>query len=194
MGAEALVQILAANLGRAPLVGAWSTYRCEDGPSWRLEVFSVAGGQLELLGTLTLGDAERAAADARLAASGAQPGARDPHFPLVWQADRERFVLWSKEGKLAEVSAGELHLGEGRTPVADIETVESFLDSSWVHRGVQLVLRNGSRVVVARDEDPAPLADPTYNRDNLAIDAAWAEFLGAALAKFLGVPHVNQIS
>jgi hypothetical protein len=35
------------------------------------------------------------------------------------------------------------------------------------------------------------MMDPTYDRPNVAIDAAWARYLGRDLARWLGVKHEN---
>jgi hypothetical protein len=47
--------------------------------------------------------------------------------------------------------------------------------------------------VLADEHDPTPEMDPTYDRSNVALDAAWASALGRALASWLSVPHVDQV-
>ena len=43
---------------------------------------------------------------------------------------------------------------------------------TMANRGVRLELDDGSSLLLAAETDPAALADPTYNRDHLSIDAS----------------------
>jgi hypothetical protein len=174
-----------------PLVAAWQTWT--DAADRGLYVFSVAGGRAKQLAEARVAESGRSAATDDLHRRGIRVGAHDPRNEHVWCADDDGLAVWSASGLRAESAGGELRVGGRAVRRGDVRGVVSFVSEDMVRRGVRLELSDGGEVVIAEDEDSAPLADPTYNADNLAIDASWARYLGAALAKWLGVPHVNQI-
>jgi hypothetical protein len=175
-----------------PLVAAWETWTERDDRG--LGIFSVEPGPLRELASTRVPESERAALTDSLRLRGVRIGAHDPRNEHVWCADERGFALWSQQGIRAAGSEAELRLAGGPIVRKErIRAVVSFVDEPLVHRGVRLDLIDGAKIVVAEEEDAAPLADPTYNRDNLAIDASWARYLGAALAAWLRVPHLSQL-
>jgi hypothetical protein len=173
-----------------PLVVAWETWM--TGSDHAATAFAVQGPP-RTLGKWRVPMTEQAAVTAQLRRLGVRVGLHDPRNEHVWCADEDGFALWSAKCLVAEGHSTELRL-DGRTVPADtVASVVSFVDDTKVVRGVRLDLVDGTTTELARDEDSAPLADPTYNADNLAIDASWARHLGVALAAWLGRPHVNQV-
>jgi hypothetical protein len=72
--------------------------------------------------------------------------------------------------------------------------VTSFLDRADLgHRGVRVEFTGRAPFVVAEERDAAALLDPTYNIDNVMMDASWATLLGRDLATFLAVPHRDEL-
>lgn len=72
--------------------------------------------------------------------------------------------------------------------------VTSIVDGNDLgHSGVRLERKTGAPLVLAEGHDPMPEMDPTCDRANVAIDAAWASALGRDIARWLGVPHIDQI-
>jgi hypothetical protein len=174
-----------------PLVAAW------EGPSSRhdrrLIVFSV-GAKPTQLAVIAVPEAGRDAVLADLQKRGVRVGTWVPQSDRFWCVDDQGFTLWSLSHLEADGKNGELRVASGRrVSAAQVRSVTSFVEDEMVHRGVRLELTDGSSVVVADEEDSAAIGDPGYNRDNLSIDAAWADYLGAALAKWMGKPHVNQV-
>lgn len=175
-----------------PLVAAWEGWTTK--PERRLMVLSVQP-KPKLLMTAAVPKDDRDAMSADLGRRGVRVGMFAPHNDHFWCADDQGFTLWSISGGLElEGKAGNLVLADGRhVTAAQVQSVTSFVENEMIHRGVRLELVGGKSMIVADEEDPAAEGDPTYNRDNLSIDAAWVDYLGAALAKWLGKPHVNQV-
>jgi hypothetical protein len=173
-----------------PLVAAWECWTAR--PTRTLVLYSVRSTP-KLLARIEVSEAESYAKSTELARRGVRVGAYAPLSDRFWCVDREGFALWSMTRLELEGKGGELFFADGRrVRGAEVRAVTPFVENDMLHRGVRLELVDGSSVVIADEEDSAPLADPTYNRDNLAIDAAWTEYLGAALAKWLGKEHVDE--
>jgi hypothetical protein len=174
-----------------PLVAVWEAWATQSNRT--VLVYSVRSRPTRLAET-TVPEAARAALSNELHQRGVRQGTYAPLKDHFWCADEQGFALWSMAGLELEGKAGELHLPDRRRITsAQVRAVVSFVDGDMVRRGVRLELNNGASAVVAHDEDPAALADPTYNVDNLALDASWARHLGAALAGWLGTAHVDQV-
>jgi len=174
-----------------PLVAAWEGWTSRADRT--LLVYSVQSKPSKLA-EAAVPEPERDALSRDLRKRGVRIGTWVPLSDRFWCSDEQGFALWSLTRLEADGRNGDLQLADGRhVSAAQVRTVTSFVEDGMTHRGVRLELADGSSIVVADEEDSAPLADPTYNRDNLSIDAAWASYLGAALAKWLGKPHVNQV-
>jgi len=113
---------------------------------------------------------------------------------FVWGNDGRELVAWSSKQRLFAATQRAIKLRGETVPVASVTRVASWVDRFDLgFRGVGVERRGEAPVVLAEERDPTPSLDPTYNRDNLAIDAAWASALGRALAAWIGVPHDDQI-
>ncbi|HEY1959880.1 MAG TPA: hypothetical protein VGH28_29935 [Polyangiaceae bacterium] len=184
------------NLERAlampgPLVAAWEAWTAR--PDRRLLVFSLQPKPARLA-LVAVPETERAAMSSDLRQRGIRVGIWVPHSEYFWCDDDQGFDLWSSSRLELEGKHGNLQLADGRrVSAASVASVASFVDEDMVHRGVRLELADGSSVLVAEERDPAALGDPTYNVDNFSIEAAWTDYLGAALASWLGKPHVNRL-
>lgn len=134
--------------------------------------------------------------EAFLEEQGLRRGAQDRRNEHVWSERGDEFVVWSGKGRVlrAERSMRTVCV-QDQEPVswAAIAGITSFVDETLEHRGVRIELRSGAGLTLAEERDFAAVADPTYDRTNLTIDAAWASYLGHALARWLGTPHTDQI-
>jgi hypothetical protein len=103
--------------------------------------------------------------------------------------------VWQQgEGLKLERTDGEIKLSARSVPLSAVRGVVSFYDEDdYGHRGVQLELEDGQRVVVVEERDAAAELDPTYGRMNLDIDGGWIVYLGRELAACLGVPHQDEL-
>jgi hypothetical protein len=178
----------------ADVLAAWETFSTEKR---RLFLFDLEGIRPVQIGVVAIEDESRDEVTSELRARGVRVGARDPRNEHVWSVDAGRIVVWSTvaDGRVLEATRGGSVCVAGREiPSSAVTQVVTYVSDDMTERGVRLELADGGAVVVARDEDMAPLADPGYNVDNLTIDGAWANFLGRAVADALGVPHVEQYS
>lgn len=172
-------------------VAAWDVTSYED--AW-LGVYAVGEGGAKLLAHERMATGAREARTAALRARGVRVGATSGFGAHVWAGDADRFGVWSDRTRVATATRGALELAGAQVPVAELRAVVSFLDPRDLgHRGVRIERRAGAPIVLAEERDAAAQMDPGYNRDNVAIDGAWATFLGRDLAAFLGVPHEDQL-
>jgi len=179
------------SLSTGPLFATWEGW--SPRPDRRLVLFSVQP-KPAMLAQTEVPKSERDTMSDQLRRRGVRIGSYAPLNDLFWCVDDQGFVLWSMARIEAEGKHGDLHLADGRdVKGAQVKSVTSFVEDDRVHRGVRLALADGSNVVVAEEEDLAETLDPGYNVDNLTIDAAWADYLGRALAEWFGKPHVNEV-
>lgn len=109
-------------------------------------------------------------------------------WSVAWSTDAGPFEAFTPGGPLARVEGEGLWIRGGRTLALDeLQRVEVYLSADWVERGVQLRLTSGEEVEVESQREPFALFDPTYDGIDLMFDASWAESLGQALARGLGV-------
>lgn len=177
------------------LIAAWDA--AAVGHDW-LGIYRAEGaageGGVKLLAFERLDAAGRARRTADLTARGTCIGATSGG-EYVWAiVDGQRFTAWNLRARLFAATKDDVEVGTTRVPVADVARVTSFLDPRDLgHRGVRVDRASGGAAVLAEEHDPTPEMDPTYNRDNVAIDAAWASALGRELARWLAVAHDDQL-
>ncbi len=172
-------------------IGAWDA--AADGHEW-LGIYAASDAGVRLL-AFERTDAEgRKQRTAELEARGVRIGRTDGG-EYVWAlVDGRDFVAWSSRERLFTANRSYLHAGQDRFPASDVSCVTSWVDAFDLgHRGVSVERTRQPPVVLVRERDPTSSLDPTYNRDNVAIDAAWASSLGRDLAAWLGVKHENQL-
>jgi hypothetical protein len=172
-----------------PLLAVWDDSTTPE----TLFVYDIASGRPERLAFTRDAALDKAGLTASLRSRGVMVGAAHGS-ELVWVED-DGFLVWSRAGVVAEGHALGLWLADGRTlRKPDVVRVISFFDEDAPgHRGVEVELKDGTSAVVVEEHDPAAELDPTYNLENVMIDAAWATFLGRALAGWLGVPHTDEV-
>jgi len=170
------------------LVAAWDD--TTDDVAW-LGIYSAGDSGVKLLADERIGTVAR---DKRLAELAKRPvllGATSGG-ELVWSIAGDQFMAWNLRQRL--FVAGRREVVAGDVCVADIVRVTSFVaPENLGHRGVRLERASGGQLVLAEEHDPTPEMDPTYDRSNVSIDAAWASALGRALSSWLGVAHDDQI-
>jgi hypothetical protein len=160
------------------LIAAWD--ESSVGEAW-LGIYSAGDAGVKLLAFERMPEATRAKRTAEVskrAAIGTTSGGE-----FVWATIGDELAVWNLRGKIATVKK------DGSTT-----RVTSFVDENNLgHRGVRLERKSGGPRMLVDEHDPTPELDPTYDRSNVAIDAAWASALGKDLARWLGVPHTDQI-
>lgn len=162
------------------LIAAWDDAHADE--EW-LGIYRAGDGGVKLLAY------ERMPASARVersgeigtrAALGATSGGE-----FVWCAIGDELVVWNLSERVCAINTSQTEA---------VRCVTSFVDDNDLgHRGVCLERANGDLRVLVEEHDPTPEMDPTYDRSNVSIDGAWASALGKDIARFLGVPHVDQI-
>ncbi|MCP3138059.1 hypothetical protein [Pyxidicoccus xibeiensis] len=113
----------------------------------------------------------------------------------VWAiVDGRNLVAWNLDARLFAANRSTVQVGASVFPAANITRVTSWVDPVDLgHRGISVERAGEPPVVLVEERDPASALDPTYNRDNLALDAAWASSLGRDLALWLGVDHADLL-
>jgi hypothetical protein len=171
------------------LVAAWDTAALDE--AW-LGLYTVGTAGAHLLAWERMETAQRAVVTERLR-SRVRIGATYGSAPFVWVADAEGFAVWALEGLVCFGSDGKLTLPNGVVAVKTVQTVGTFVSEDDLgHRGVQVTLRDGTRLLVAEEQDPAARLDPTYNQDNASVDGGWTHFLAQDLAAWLGIERPNR--
>jgi hypothetical protein len=129
----------------------------------------------------------------RARARSGRVGATHAHSELVWMFEDDGCGIWNRRRELVRGDRSRVLLQGSFVSSAEITKVTSFLEATdeHVHRGVRCELANGTSVLVHEEHDDDPPKDPEYTGEYVEMESAWVEYLGADLATWLGVPHVN---
>lgn len=173
------------------LVGAWDG--AATGHEW-LGIYAVGDGGAKLLAHERTDAAGRQRREAALRARKIRIGdtVGGEH---VWTNDGAReLVAWNRTQRLFVATRSDVRVRDLVVPLGRIQRVASFVDRFDLgRRGVGIECTGAPPVVLVEEHDPTPAMDPTYDRSNVALDAAWASALGRDLSGWLGVPHDDQI-
>lgn len=162
------------------LVAAWD--EATTGEAW-LGIYRAGDTGVKLLAHERMPESARAKRTAEVSKRASLGTTSGGEF--VWSTIGDELVVWSLRQRVCAIGKGEAKAAA---------RVTSFVDGNDLgHRGVRLERKTGAPLVLAEEHDPAPEMDPTYDRANVAIDAAWASALGRDIARWLGVPHTDQI-
>lgn len=158
-----------------------------------LSVFSLAGGGAVQVSWHDYPEQEMEAVTAEHRAAGRSVGEYDDNSDYIWLVDDGVTVWDSKqlvlraEGDLLKVEHGrEFRRGEVRLFIA-------FASDDYLDRGVMAQLVDGSEVEVYVERSWTAMADPTYSRNELLFDAAWATDVGSSLALWAGAKYEDRI-
>lgn len=103
-------------------------------------------------------------------------------------------TVWGPHGRVLHASGDTLTLADGRTLArAELEHVQAYASDDYLQRGVRARLRLGEDVELVREVSALADADPTYSRNELLYDTAWAGAIAAAMSAWAGVPYDNWI-
>ena len=112
-------------------------------------------------------------------------------FTVAWWRDERGWRAVNGLGEpLAWTEGGALHTPEGT--LSHPSSVRLWVAQGWEHRHISARAAQ-AEVLIAAEDDPAPMVDPAYDADLLSADTAWLEALGASLALALGVPFERLI-
>jgi hypothetical protein len=143
---------------------------------------------------------ERAQPLTRVPANGAldrlRKGSTYGRSGIVWTIDDLGFTVWDFEKKAMEVRGNVITWPGGPIDRATVTRIGSFVNpESLGNRGVKLVIPSLSygRIVVVQENDFAADDNPSYTRADARRDGEWALHLGRDLAKWLGLPHDNEL-
>jgi hypothetical protein len=175
-----------------PLLGAW------DLTTWKgertLTLFSLVDGRALALAHRGVSVDDEDAATASLHARGIDVGEYDSRCEFVWLSGTGRVTVWAPHGRVLHASGGTITLANGRTlDRAKLERMQAYASDDYLQRGVRARLRSGEDVELVREVSAVTAADPTYSRNDLLYDTAWAGAIAAAVAAWAGVPHDNLI-
>lgn len=162
------------------LVAAWD--EGSTGEAW-LGIYQAGDAGAKLLAHERMPESARAKRTAEVSKRASLGTTSGGEF--VWSTIGDELVVWNLRQRVCAIGKGEAKTATRVTSFVD--------DNDLGHRGVRLERQSGGPRVLAEEHDPTPEMDPTYDRANVAIDAAWASALGKDIARWLGVPHTDQI-
>jgi hypothetical protein len=185
-------EILNALAEPGPHLAAW---RLGGEPGFEsLAIYRVADDGTKELAVARMKASDKPAASALLAERGVNVGAFDLACDHVWRKDGGQLQAWSSKGlsfRFDEVRGVET--GDGfAAPASDIAEVRVFISDNAVDRGVALVLKDGTRRVIASETSFSPTSDPTWSRNELLSETAWAAILARALARATGATYRDE--
>lgn len=108
---------------------------------------------------------------------------------LVWAEVQDELRLWKRGTLVGRFSEKEVRVRPsafGKWIVLEtgsLQACRGFLADDWFERGVVLVKKDDSRLVVARKRELSVLLDPTYSEWDLMADAAWVGSLAGAIGR-----------
>jgi hypothetical protein len=175
-----------------PKIAAWDLHR--EGDLRFLSVFSREGKGAKHVCGISVGVDEVEALTRRLEQAGIQIGIHDRWVPFVWWVSDEEIIVWDQERILLHAHDETIELiHDIVVNPADIERVFSFADSTRISRGVRSFLKNGKQAMLVFHLSADAKYDPTYNRNQLIVETAWAGVLGQEIAQWIGVPYERRI-
>lgn len=192
LSSDAVIERLAE--AEPPYVMALGNIRSASGQSTRCLFYRIDGQDLSPLDEMWVLDSALADVIARLAARGP-----------FWQAScdamyataAERiwiehpFTYWEDLKRRIWCEGDTLFFDREQIPIADLLSVEAYLEQGWVLRGVRLWMRkDGSTrsLKLAEVEDHISEIDPTYDGLNLSFETEWAVTMARALSGALAIP------
>lgn len=101
------------------------------------------------------------------------------------------FTYWEDLKRRIWREGDTLFFDREHIPIADLLSVEAYLEQGWVLRGVRLWMRRdgGPRCLkLAEVEDHISEIDPTYDGINLSFETEWAVSMARSLSRALGIP------
>ncbi|RME21940.1 MAG: hypothetical protein D6798_16990 [Deltaproteobacteria bacterium] len=108
-----------------------------------------------------------------------------------WATEGARLRVWVNGRMSMAMDERRLLFGRGQRRVVSrdhLEAVQVRLSRQWDRHAVEVVLRGDRRREVAARREHSATLDPTYDRDNLVVDAAWAVELAQSIGMAGGVP------
>lgn len=142
------------------------------------------------LARATFDAGRRKALASDLRARGVRVGAWARHDDHLWCAEERSFTVWSLgHGLELACRDGEIPYRENRETIHApwVVAIVPYASDDRIFRGVRVETCEGAGEDVVVDESVAAGADPTYNADNLAIDAEWTFHLAKALTAWVDV-------
>jgi hypothetical protein len=157
-------------------------------------VYDIGPGGARYVAGDTVAASRRASFEADLRRRGVRIGCTYASNEFVWVTDDLGFAVWSLSDVRAESTLTGIRASGKVFARSAVAAIVSFLAPGDLgHRGVAAELGDGSTVVLVDERDAAADLDPTYNIEDVMIDAAWATYLGRDLAANLNVPHRDQL-
>ena len=174
-----------------PKVLAWDLNQEDERRS--LSIFRLDDGGAKHVYGVSIPIADVSHANSLLEQEGHRIGQYDRWAPFVWQVSDHEIVVWDRERTYLRAHDGLIRIiYDVQCKSEDIRYVYSFA-SGTVIRGVRAVLKNGDRQSLVIDISKTAGLDPTYNRNMLLVETAWAAVIGQAIAKWANAPYERQI-
>lgn len=123
----------------------------------------------------------------------AWPGRWDAMYATPWTllwTTSQPLGVWNPKRRLLDGEGGRLRM---HGQALDAVVAEAWVSRDWVMRGVRLRLADGDAVDLVRVQEPSAEVDPTYDRLDVSMDAAWASTLASDIARVAGLKLVDEI-
>jgi len=158
-----------------------------------LSVFSLADGGARQISWRDFPEGDVASISAEHRAAGRSVGEYDDNCDYIWLAD-DGVTVWSSEELILDARGDTLRVEHGREFGRDeVRAFIAFASEDYLDRGVKALLTDGSEVDVYFERSWTAMGDPTYSRNELLFDAAWATDVAAALATWADARYEDRI-
>ena len=175
-----------------PKIFAWDLHEEDERRS--LSIFRLDDGGAKHVYGVTIPISEVSHTNSVIEKEGHRIGQYDRWAPFVWQVSDHEIVVWDRERTYLRAHEGLIRIiYDVQCKSEDIRYVYAFADSTMVSRGVRAMLKNGDHQSLVIDISRTASLDPTYNRNMLLVETAWAAMIGQAIAKWAKVPYERQI-
>ncbi|WP_420126892.1 hypothetical protein [Longimicrobium sp.] len=175
-----------------PLLAAWDLTTCKGQRT--LTLFSLVDSRALPLAHRSVSVDDEDAAAASLRDRGIDVGEYDSRCDFVWLIGVDGVTVWGPHGRVLHASGNTLTLACGRTLArAELARVQAYASDDYLQRGVRTRLRSGDDVELVREVSAVAAADPTYSRNELLYDTAWAGAIASAVATWARIPYENGI-
>ncbi len=113
------------------------------------------------------------------------------HRRFVWKASP--FRLWHNGKLVASLNRDVLWTKKaGEIPRKDIESVRGWLSKDWLKLGVDLEIKHGRNIQVARGFNPDAGMNMFYDGLDLLFDVEWVESISRTIAQELNVRCIDD--
>ena len=157
-------------------------------------IYRLGEGGAEQLAWRQVPEADRGAVTTDLETRGLPVAGYDFFSGFIWITSDAGVEVYHRTGKMLEATGDRATIEDGRViPRSEIAMVIAFANADYVYRGVKAALRSGEEIPLVTEASSAAMGDPTYSRNELLVEAAWAGTIGRAIASWAGAGFEDRI-